>query len=308
MEISLSPSTGSSAGDLIKDSATATFQQDVIDESNNQPVLVDFWAPWCGPCKQLGPAIEKVVTENGGKVKLVKINVDENQALAGKMGVQSIPVVFAFSGGKPIDGFQGALPESEIRKFVQKQLDSAGAPPDSPEAQIKEALKGAEQALDAGDLQTADQIYQSILQYQPDNDEALIGLARVLTLSKKEDDAETVLAQVSQDGRTLDSYKAVESALQLAREAQGLGDTAELEGKVAADPEDHQARYDLAIALNAKDDRIGAAENLITILRKDRDWNEDGARKKLLELFDAWGPTDPATLKARRLLSAALFA
>lgn len=311
MDITLTPNGAPSPNgmaDLIKDANTQSFPKDVMEESVNQPVLVDFWAPWCGPCKQLGPAIEKIVTQFGGKVKLVKIDIDQNQELAGQMGVKSIPAVFAFSGGKPVDGFMGALPESEIRAFVQKQIDGAGAPPDSPEAQIAEALAAAEQSLADQDYPAAEHVFQMILQYKPDHDEALIGMARVLSLTQREPEAEAILASVSTEGQASDAYKAIQAALQLAKEAEGLGDTADLEAKIAADPLNHQARFDFAIALNAAGDRLAAAENLIAIVRQDRDWEEDAARKKLLELFEAWGPTELATLKARRLLSASLFA
>lgn len=311
MDISLTPSANNAPTDLshlIKDASIQTFQADVIDESANQPVLVDFWAPWCGPCKQLGPAIEKTVAAFGGRVKLVKINVDENQALAGQMGVQSIPAVFAFSGGKPVDGFTGALPESQIKAFVQKQVDSAGAPPDSPEAQIKEAIAAAEASFETQDYPEAANIYQMILQFKPDHDEALIGLARTQMQLATSAEAEATLALVSEAGQKLEAYIAVMTALQLQKEAAELGDLASLQAAVDAAPEDLQARYDLALALNANGERLPAAEQLVAVMRKDRDWNEDAARKKLLELFEAWGNAEPATVKGRRLLSAALFA
>lgn len=303
---SMAPGTAP-AGDLIKESSTATFKADVIDASAEVPVLVDFWAPWCGPCKQLGPAIEKVVAEQGGKVRLVKINVDENQALAGQMGVQSIPAVFAFSGGKPVDGFMGALPESEIRNFVAKVLSAAPQPANGPDAQIAEALQGAQLALEAGDLAQAQQIFGAILQVMPHNDEALIGMAQIALRADDLEQAEAIAESVSAEGRESQAYLSLISALQLANQAQELGDTSELEAKVSANPDDHQARFDLAIALNARGDKLEAAEALVTIMRKDRDWNEDAARKKLIELFEAWGPKDPATAKGRRLMSAALF-
>jgi putative thioredoxin len=316
MDISPAPSANAQqAGmdQLIKDGSMQTFQADVIDASMQQPVLVDFWAPWCGPCKQLGPAIEKTVMAFGGRVKLVKINVDENQAIAGQMGVQSIPAVFAFSGGKPVDTFTGALPESQIQQFIQKQIDGAGAPPNSPEAQIKDALAAAAASLEAKDYANAAHIYQMVLDYQPDHDEALIGMAttqmHVATAQGIEpQESEATLALVSDQGQQLEAYLALRTALNLQKEAAGLGDAAALIARVEADPNDLQARYDLAIAYNASDKRLEAAEQLVAVMRKDRDWNEDAARKKLLELFEAWGNTDQATIKGRRLLSAALFA
>lgn len=296
------------ANQLIKDGSMQTFQADVIDESNNQPVLVDFWAPWCGPCKQLGPAIEKTIMAFGGRVKLVKINVDENQAIAGQMGVQSIPAVFAFFGGKPVDTFTGALPESQIQQFIQKQIDGAGTPPDSPEAQIKEALDAATASIEAQDYANAAQIYQMVLNFQPDHDLALIGMATTQMHLSTAEDAETTFALVSESGQKHVAYLALKKALSLKKEAAELGDLSSLEANVAADPEDLQALYDLAMSYNANDKRLEAAEQLIAIMRKNRDWNEDAARKKLLEFFEAWGNADQATVKGRRLLSAALFA
>ncbi len=304
------PANPGVATDLIKESTTASFEKDVLQASVTTPVLVDFWAPWCGPCRQLGPAIEKIVTEFAGKVKLVKINVDENQALAGQMGVQSIPAVFAFAGGRPVDGFMGALPESEIRAFVQKIIDAAGggAPANDMEAQISEALEAAVQAFDAGDYASAEHVYGLVLQHKPDHDAALTGLARVTLKTGDLDRAEATLDLVSEEGRKSAEYLSAISSLQLKREAAGLGSIAELEQRLVADENDHQARFDLALALNADGMKLEAAEALVKLMRQNRDWNEDAARKKLIELLDAWGPKDPATLKGRRLLSTALFA
>lgn len=293
-------------GALVANGSTATFQKDVLDASKDVPVLVDFWAPWCGPCRTLGPTIERVVTELKGKVRLVKINVDENQALAGQMGVQSIPAVFAFAGGRPVDGFMGALPESEIRRFVDRILQNApngGAAG----AELKEVLEAALQAASAGDFERAEQIYGAILDQQPDNADALIGLAGLFEKAGNLDGVKTVLAAVPEDAQKRDDFQALKKAVALAEEAAGLGSIEELERRVAINENDHQARYDLALALNGKGFRIEAAEALVTLMRRDRAWNDDGARKKLLELLEAWGPKDPATLRGRRLLSAALF-
>jgi len=315
MDSFIAPSAGTPANpgiaaDLIKESSTASFEKDVLQASVTTPVLVDFWAPWCGPCRQLGPAIEKIVTEFAGKVKLVKINVDENQALAGQMGVQSIPAVFAFAGGRPVDGFMGALPESEIRAFVQKTVDAMGgaAPADDMEAQITEALEAAAQALEAGDYASAEHVYGLVLQHKPDHDGALTGLALTCLKTGDLDRAEATLDLVSEEGQKAPDYLSAISSLQLKREAADLGSIAELEQRLAKDENDHQARFDLALALNADGFKLEAAEALVKLMRQNRDWNEDAARKKLLELFDAWGPKDPATLKGRRLLSTALFA
>lgn len=314
MDISVTPpANGSAAGaeNLVKDSSTATFQQDVIDASTQTPVLVDFWAPWCGPCRQLGPAIEKVVSEFGGQIKLVKINIDENQALAGQLGVKSIPAVFAFAGGRPVDGFMGALPESEIRSFAQKTIDAAagadGGAPDDINTQIEAALTGATKAVEAEDYTSAEQIYAMILQHVPDHAAALIGLAQVFMKTEDMEGAKANLDLVPEEGRTSADYLSALSALQLKEEAAGLGSIAELESRLEKDADDHQARFDLALALNADGQKLEAAEALTALMRRDREWNEDGARKKLLELFEAWGPTDSATTKGRRLLSSALF-
>jgi len=294
----------------IKDSSTAAFKADVLDASRDAPVLVDFWAPWCGPCRQLTPALEKVVKEKAGKVRLVKINIDENQALAGQMGIQSIPAVFAFAGGRPVDGFMGALPESEVRRFIDRVI--AGAPPaaagDGIEAQLAEALAAAQEALAAGDLTRAAQVFGLVLQHAPDNAPALIGMANVYLGAGDPEHAAEALDLVPEDQRKGEAYLGALSAVRLLAEAAELSATEELESRIAADPDDLQARFDLALALNAEGRRGEAAEQLVALMRRDRAWNEDGARRKLLEFFEAWGPKDPATQKGRRQLSAVLFA
>ena len=295
---------------LVKDSTDRAFKADVIDASLEAPVLVDFWAPWCGPCRTLSPTIEKVVAEKAGKIRLVKINIDENPSIAGQLGVQSIPAVFAFAGGRPVDAFIGAYPESEVRKFADKVIAAAG--PGQPRAgsledEIKNALAGAKEALGMGDLNSAAQIFGMVLQHQPENVPALIGMSRVYLTAGDTEQADATLQLVPEADRKGDDYTSLAAALKLATEAADLSEGGALEEKLKANPDDHQARYDLAVVLNAEGRREDAANELVTLMKRDRTWNEDGARKKLLEFFEAWGPKDPATLRGRRLLSGLLF-
>lgn len=287
--------------DLIKDTTTQAFRQDVITESMKQPVLVDFWAPWCGPCKQLTPVIEKVVKAAKGKVKLVKMNIDEHPAIAGQLGIQSIPAVIAFSKGQPLDGFMGAQPEGQIKAFIDKLTGGGGG------GEVAELIEAAQAAAEAGDAGGASELYAGALQLEPDNVPALAGLARLHLDLGDLDGAKGILAAVPQAKLTDPAVAAVKAALDLAEQAASLGDTGELERKVAADPSDHQARFDLALALNARDKRAEAVDHLVAIIKADRGWNEDGARKQLLQFFEAWGPMDPNSQSGRRKLSTLLF-
>jgi putative thioredoxin len=292
------------ASDLIKETTTQTFMQDVIEESKGQPVLIDFWAPWCGPCKQLTPVIEKAVRAAKGKVKLVKMNIDEHPAIPGQMGIQSIPAVIAFVNGQPADGFMGAVPESQVNAFIDKLTQGVAAPG---EPNIEEILKEAEAAFAAGDPATAASIYAEILGFDASNIPALAGLARCYATTGALDQAKQTLALVPESKRGDAAVKTVQTMIDLAEQASSLGPITELEQKVAANPLDHQARFDLATALNAGGKRSDATNHLLEIVKRDRKWNDDGARKQLVQFFEAWGPADEATVEGRKRLSTILF-
>ncbi len=296
-------STPQAATALIKDTTTRTFVQDVIEESKRQPVLIDFWAPWCGPCRQLTPVIEKAVTAAKGKVKLVKMNIDENPEIPGQMGIQSIPAVIAFVNGQPADGFMGAVPESQVNAFIDKL--TAGMPGAEPTA--AELLQEAEAILAEGDPATAASIYGEVIAADAGNIAAIAGLARCYVETGAIEQAKQTLELVPVAKREDAAVKAVQAKIDLVEQASALGPVTELEQKVAANPLDHQARFDLAIALNAGNQRSEATGHLLEIVKRDRKWDDDGARKQLIQLFDAWGPTDEATVDGRRRLSTILF-
>jgi putative thioredoxin len=292
------------AADLIKDTTTQTFVKDVIEESKRQPVLIDFWAPWCGPCRQLTPVLEKAVRAAKGKVKLVKMNIDEHPAIPGQMGIQSIPAVIAFVGGQPADGFMGAVPESQINAFIDKLTKGMTAPG---EPNIAEILQEAEAVLAEGDAAAAAQIYAEVLGFDATNIAALAGLAKCYVTTGAVEQAKQTLAMVPESKRNDAAVKAVQASIDLAEQAQAVGPVAELEQKLAANPLDHQARFDLATALNAQGNRTEATNQLLEIVKRDRKWNDDGARKQLVQFFEAWGGTDEATVEGRKRLSTILF-
>lgn len=292
------------ADGLIKDITTQSFMKDVIEESKNQPVLIDFWAAWCGPCKQLTPVLEKAVRAARGKVKLVKMDIDKYPEIPGQMGIQSIPAVIAFVNGQPADGFMGAIPESQVAAFIDKLTKGAKAPGAD---DIADAMLGAEALLKEGDASSAAQIFAQILSLEPEHTGAAAGLARAHLAAKQIDKAKEVLAKLPEAKRNDAAVTAAQAAIDLAEQAASVGPLAELEQKVAANAGDHQARFDLAVALNAANRRADAATQLLDIVRRDRKWNDDGARKKLVQFFEAWGPTDEATIEGRKRLSSILF-
>jgi putative thioredoxin len=287
---------------LVKETTTQTFVKDVIEESKRQPVLIDFWAPWCGPCKQLTPVLEKVVRAAKGKVKLVKMNIDEHPQIPGQMGIQSIPAVIAFVNGQPADGFMGALPEGQVVAFLERLTKGSIG------GEARDLLKLADAALADGDPAGAATLYAQLLAEDNANVPALAGLARCYVETGELDQAKQTLALIPDSKRNDTAVAAAQAALQLAEQAKSLGPLTELEQKVAVNPLDHQARFDLALALNGKGRRHDALEQLVAIIKRDRKWNDDGARKQLVQFFDAWGPTDEATIEGRKRLSSILFA
>ena len=290
------------AGELVRDSNTQNFVKDVIELSKTTPVIVDFWAPWCGPCKQLGPALEKAVRQANGKVRMVKINVDENQALAQQMRVQSIPAVYAFVNGQPVDGFMGALPESQLKQFVDR-LGSQG----SMAEEIAAALAEAQAMLEQQDYEGAAQIFAQILEADGENIGAITGLARCQIAAGDLENAGATLALVPTPKASDPEVLSATAALDMALNPVDVSEAGTLKARIEKDPDDFQARIDLAVLLNGTGERAEATDQLIHVIRKMRSWNEEAARKQLVKFFEAWGPKDEFTLAGRRKLSSVLF-
>ena len=308
MEQIIEEAPGGTGGQVvIKDTTTANFKADVIDASMEAPVIVDFWAPWCGPCKQLTPILEKIVTEAGGKVQLVKLNIDEAQQIAAQMQIQSIPAVYAFFQGRPADGFMGAVPESQVRQFVDQlaaAADKAAGP--SP---IDEALTQAKAALESGDTSTAGSIYGQVLQQDQANVKAMAGMGRCYLATGQAEAAQGILNSIPQDQTNDPDVTAFRTALELAAQANtSSGETAALEEKVATNPQDHQARFDLALAYYGDGANEQAIDALLDILRANLSWNEGAAREQLVKIFEALGDAHPDTVEGRQKMASVLFA
>jgi putative thioredoxin len=298
---SIVPTDTGAEGDLIKESTDASFMADVIQASRETPVIVDFWAPWCGPCKQLTPTLEEAVKAAKGAVKMVKVNIDQNQQVAAQLRVQSIPAVFAFFGGQPVDGFMGALPASEVKAFIKRLVDMGGG------SGIDEALDQAEEMLESGAAADAAQVFAAVLAEDAANARALGGLARAELAAGNVEQAKQLLAGAAPEIANDPAVAAARSAVELAEQTKDTGEEAELKARLEANPDDHQARYDLALALLARKDREGAVEALLELFRRDREWNDGAAKAQLFKLFESFGPKDPLTLKGRRRLSSLIF-
>ncbi|MGO7540880.1 thioredoxin [Rhizobium ruizarguesonis] len=301
---SATPEPAAAAGSYITETTTANFTKDVIEESRKQPVLVDFWAPWCGPCKQLTPVLEKVINEAKGRVRLVKMNIDDHPSIAGQLGIQSIPAVIAFVNGRPADGFMGAVPESQIQQFIDRIAGPAGA---DEAAEIEAVVAEAAELLAAGNINEAAQLYGAVMQADPENAKALAGMAECMIAANQHQRAREILTELPEELAKDAGIQSVLMKLEQIEEARKLGDPVALERELAANPDDHEARIKLAKIRNVEGRRDEAADHLLLIMRKDRAFDDDGARRQLLQFFEVWGFKDPATVAARRKLSAMLF-
>lgn len=288
----------------IKDTTTAGFTKDVLEESRRQPVMVDFWAPWCGPCKQLTPVLEKVVNEAGGRVKLVKLNIDDHPSIPGQLGIQSIPAIVAFQDGRPVDGFMGAVPESQIKEFIDK---IAGPDAGDPKAEIEAALTEANQLLADNDYEGAGQLFGAVMQADPENAAAVAGIAECMIGVGQHERASELISSLPEELKADAAVQLVSKKLAQYEEARKLGDPQALQQALALNADDHESRLKLAKILNAQGQREEAAEQLLIIMRKDRTFDDDGARRQLVEFFEAWGFKDPASVSGRRKLSSILF-
>ncbi|MBU2890085.1 thioredoxin family protein [Celeribacter halophilus] len=298
----LGQSTGAAHGAYVKDVSEADFMAEVIEASQETPVIVDFWAPWCGPCKQLGPALEAEVNAAGGAVKMAKVNVDENQMIAGQMRVQSIPTVYAFFKGQPVDGFQGALPPSQIKEFVAKVVAL------NVDESLSDAVAAADEMFEAGEIEDAAQTYAAILEEDDKLAGAYAGLAKCHLAKGEVEEAEALINGIAAEISSDAAIEAVHAQIALAKEAANAGPVAELAAKVEADPSDMQARLDLAVAQHADGQIEAAVETLLAAFKQDRDWNDGAIKEQLFKIFDSLKPNDPIALTGRRKLSSMLFA